>query len=135
MADSMTCEGEFLDPGSGYTFIFDDDGRVVYGYLLNAEKEIVSDVWLYNNCLTPESPEWKSRKEMPMANSIEYSKDHLKLKKVRSLSDIRVEWHFQDHITVDVYLFGKICARLKDGVKPGWSRMARKDGPLARVLI
>jgi hypothetical protein len=31
-------------------------------------------------------------------------------------------------------IFGKIFGVLQDGAKPGWARLAKKNGPLARIL-
>jgi type II secretory pathway component GspD/PulD (secretin) len=33
-----------------------------------------------------------------------------------------------------IFIHGKLAAKLIDGAKPGWSALARKNGPLAGVL-
>ena len=43
----MGVYAQFFDSNSEYSFIFDDDGRVAFGYLLRRGK-INAEVWLYN---------------------------------------------------------------------------------------
>ena len=71
----MLCR--FTDQKSGYSVVFDDDGRVAYAYLLNHQGNIISDVWLYNQCKTPKEPEWKTSNNMPFANSLSIQKSIL----------------------------------------------------------
>ena len=52
---------------TGYSAVFEDDGRVAYAYLLH-ENRIVSDVWLYNRIAAPPEPEWRDRSKAPFAN-------------------------------------------------------------------
>jgi len=50
--------------GTGYSAIFEDDGKVAYAYRLDNGK-IVADVWLYNRAVAPEAPEWRDRSKAP----------------------------------------------------------------------
>lgn len=135
MVDSMTCDGKFTDQKSGYSVIFDDDGRVAYAYLINPEGKITADVWLYNRCETPFEPEWPDPEKMPFANPVDYSKDHADFISVDNISDVAVDWS-SNSTTIEaiVIIREKQFAILVDGAKPGWCCMARKDGPLAKVL-
>ena len=72
MVASMTCDGKFLNQKTGYSVIFDDDGRVAYAYLLAPDEHIVSDVWLYNRCESPLQPEWPDQEKIPFANPASY---------------------------------------------------------------
>lgn len=131
----MICDGQFTDSRTGYSVIFDDDGRVAYAYLLNPKGELVADVWLYNRCKTPESPEWKNPDRMPFANSAAYSKDHTDFFGVEHISDVSVHWLAGEVIEAQINIRGNHFASLAEGDKPGWCCMAKKDGPLAKVLM
>jgi hypothetical protein len=37
-------------------------------------------------------------------------------------------------VAVDLYVRGRLFARLAPGAKPGWSRLAKRPGPLALPL-
>jgi hypothetical protein len=52
---------------TGYSAVFEDDGKVAYAYLLS-EDRIVADVWLYNRIAAPQEPEWRDRSKAPFAN-------------------------------------------------------------------
>ena len=41
-----------------YSAVFEDDGEVAYGYMM-IDKNIVSDVWLYNTADTPTTSPWR----------------------------------------------------------------------------
>lgn len=130
----MTCDGKFVDPSSGYSVVFDDDGRVAYAYLLNSDGTIVADVWLYNRCETPSKPEWPHRENMPFANPEAYSKDHTAHVNVSDITDVHIEWDTGDSVGARVMIRNQLFAVLAEGTKPGWCCMAKKDGPLAKVL-
>lgn len=128
-------DGEFTDRNSGFSVVFDDDGRVAYAYLLDDHASLVADVWLYNRCETPVQPEWTSPENMPFANSLAFSKDHAGFSVVGDISDVSVRWTNGEIIEAQVLIRGELFARLVEGSKPGWCSMAKKDGPLAKVLM
>lgn len=132
----MTCNGKFLHPDSGYSVVFDDDGRVVYAYLLNESEAIVGDVWLYNHCASPSEPEWKDPEKMPFANPVGFVKATEDFSPVKDISEVRVQWGSSDAGTVkaNVFIHNELFATLVEGEKPGWSIMAAKNGPLAKVM-
>lgn len=127
-------DGIFTDHKSGFSVIFDDDGRVAYAYLLDEQGSMVADVWLYNCCETPEQPEWASPDNMPFANSLAFSRDHTSFSGVGDISDVSIHWPDSQDIEAQVNIRGELFARLVEGSKPGWCCMAKKDGPLAKVL-
>ena len=125
------------DPDSGYSVQFEDDGKAAYAYLHDG-REIVGDVWLYNCGDAPEMPEWKlpdAGSRMPFTNPVGYVKDEVP-PIVRMASDVSCSWVHDSSglVEVAVLIRGALFARLKPGSKPGWSRLARRDGPIARVL-
>ncbi|MEQ5777161.1 hypothetical protein J4E05_16685 [Thalassospira sp. NFXS8] len=131
----MTCDGKFLNPDSGYSVVFDDDGRVAYAYLLNESEAIVSDVWLYNCCASPSEPEWKDPEKMPFANPVGFVKANEDFSPVKDISEIRVQWGSSEGaVKANVFIHDELFAILVDGEKPGWSILATKNGPLAKVL-
>ena len=125
------------DPDSSYSVVFEDDGKVAYAYLRNGTR-IVADVWVYNCGEAPAAPEWTqpdAKSRMPFANPATYVRDEPPPAVVNE-SDISCRWvHGSEGLaTVDVLIHGSVFARLKPGSKPGWSRLASRDGPNARVL-
>lgn len=126
---------EFAAPGGRQTVIVEDDGRVCYAYLLDGDGKICGDVWLYNRCPTPAEPEWHERENAPFANPDPFVDRDAIFFLPASAADIAVEWDVEsDAVTARLYLDQKLFAKLTSGAKPGWSRLAAKDGPLARVL-
>lgn len=133
----MTCDGRFIDDRTGYSTIFDDDGRVAYAYLLDESGSIVGDVWLYNRCSTPVEPEWKNPENMPFANPQAYvnSATHDAFQAVDTISDVSVDWGEESgRVKANILVRNKLFATLMEGAKPGWSVFVGKDGPLAKVL-
>jgi len=53
---------------------------------------------------------------------------------VNDISDVFVEWHDAPMPGAHVFIRGELFAILLEGGRPGLSRMAKKDGPLAKVL-
>jgi hypothetical protein len=123
------------DPETGYSVVLDDDGRVVYAYLRDADNKIVGDVWLFNRIKAPSIPEWTSPERAPFANPADYVK-HIDDLHVGDLSDFGVKWGRSRDGSVQATIIhqGTRFAVLAEGSKPGWSILAAKDGPLARVL-
>lgn len=134
----MTCDGRFFHNGEGsHSVIFDDDGRVAYCYLLNPEGRVVSDVWLYNRCCTPLEPEWKDPEKAPFANPKTYTNesDHDDFIAVDDISDVKVEWcDVGEKIIARIFIRDDFFASLTEGIKPGCSLFAFRDGPLAKML-
>jgi hypothetical protein len=122
------------DPNSRFNVVVEDDGRVAYAYLREG-RVIVADVWLYNSGPTPAHPEWRDRSKMPFANPRDYvaDEDHPIL---RSPADVSAQWIVDgDRLrAIDIYLRGERYARLAPGAKPGWSKLAKRRGPLALPL-
>jgi hypothetical protein len=125
----------FNSPSSRMAVIIEDDGRVAYAYLLNGEGQIRGDVWLYNRCQTPADPEWHDRTNAPFANPATFVDEVRCFRAPDSIEDFFVKWDEAGQSDVaEIYLFNECFAKLKDGAQPGWSLLAAKDGPLARVL-
>ena len=124
------------DQETNSSAVFEDDGRVAYAYLLH-HQQIVADVWLYNHGKAPERPEWNDPSNAPFANPKGFAEES-QVVPIRDESAIHFVWtHDQQKrlIQVDVLLFGEVYGRLTPTSRPGWSKLASKDGPLAKVLI
>ena len=100
-------------------------------------EKIAADVWLYNRDVTPLKPEWPDPEKMPFANPVDYAKDHAQFSGVDDISDVGISWDRSDQAAIEasVFLRGELFAVLVEKVKPGWCCMAKKDGPLAKVLV
>lgn len=126
---------DFVSPCGKFKLTFEDDGKVAYAYLKKGSA-IVGDVWLYNRCPSPDESEWKDRKNLPFANCKAYMKREGRVQRPVSLYDVLVEWEYgENEPKAYVYLFGDLVAAVGVGDKPGWSRFASRDGPLAKVLV
>lgn len=134
----MTCDLRYYRQGKGSAAVdIDDNGRVAYAYLLDENGTIVSDVWLYNSAETPQMPEWQDKRLMPFANPIDYVDVEWSAKTplIENEADVQVTWEVEGGmLSAYVHLFGELFAVLQSGAKPGWSRLAAKSGPLAKVL-
>lgn len=122
---------------TGDSVIFDDNGKVAYAYLVQADSGITSDVWLYNSDVTPVEPEWKDHAKMPFLNPLAFVTEKT-ISPIKDEQDIEVGWLDDGSgkiIGADLLLRGELCGRLLAGSRPGWAKLARKDGPLARVLV
>jgi len=118
-----------------FSVVIEDDDRVAYAYLLHAGS-IVSDVWLYNCIQTPEQPEWSDSSRAPFANPRGYAKRSMS-KRIASADDVRVSWIVEgaNLVRVELYRGVELCAVVAPGMKPGYSRNAAKDGPLANAIV
>jgi hypothetical protein len=126
---------DFPSPCGAFKITVDDDGKVAYAYLKQG-KTIVGDVWLYNRCTTPDQTEWKDRSKLPFANIKGYMHEEGRFSKPARLEDVKVEWQYLDGAPwAYIHLFDELVAVVGIGDKPGCSRFALKDGPLARVLV
>ena len=115
-----------------YAAVFEDDGRVAYAYLCKG-RDIVGDVWLYNHGTAPVEPEWEDPSRMPFANPREFT-NHGLFEPVKDASEVGFEWSEGDPPALLIFIRGDLFAKLIPGSKPGWSKLAIKDGPLALVL-
>lgn len=73
---------------------------------------------------------------LPFANPMEYSRDHGGFTPVNDVSEVTVKFAPRDHggMRAIIYIRGEVFGIMEDGSKPGWARMAAKDGPLTKVL-
>jgi hypothetical protein len=119
---------------TGYSAVFEDDGKVAYAYLLE-DGRIVADVWLYNRAAAPEAPEWRDRSKAPFLNPRGFTSEVPFLPPANE-SEVEFCWSrdAQGQITLHVLIRGQLHATLAPGTKPGWCKLAAKDGPLASVL-
>jgi hypothetical protein len=127
---------EFGDPQTGCRVVIEDDGRVAYAYLLDASREIISDVWLYNRSAAPEEPDWDRRPSTAFLNPLDYVRTDLTFELPDDEAEFAIGWHLQNSADpkVNVQLRNQLWATMAPGAKPGCCRLAKMDGPLARLL-
>ncbi len=109
--------------------VIEDDGRVAYGYLCD-RREIVSDVWLYNRVVTPETTEWSDPSLLPFLNPVEFVTPN-EYGPIQSESDVSVSWGGE---VAHISLHQVHWAVLRRGEKTGECLLVKKDGPLGRVM-
>ncbi|RUM06730.1 hypothetical protein [Rhizobium chutanense] len=126
---------QLSNEGTGYSVIIEDDGAKAYAYLLDSAGVMVSDVWLYNRGPAPETVDWNDPSKLPFSNPAEFVSD-LDFKPIASASELSVQWKQSADRPVEAQLWvrGQLFAVLQHGIAPGRSRLAAKDGPLAKVL-
>jgi hypothetical protein len=122
------------DPDSNFSVVVEQDSKVAYAYLRRGE-EIVGDVWLYNRGPAPARSEWDDPARTPFANVAGYVRDEPPPTGVRE-DDVSCRWRrgSEGLEAVDVLIRGTVYGRLAPGTKPGWARLASRDGPCAKVL-
>ena len=124
----------FKSNDPSFTLVFEDDAKVAYAYL-KQDGKIVGDVWLYNRCLTPETPEWTDRNKIPFANCKKYTDEEGVIKKGVEVQDILVDWEYKKLGPVAyIYIFDDLYGVVGVNDKPGYARYAKKNGPLAHVM-
>lgn len=120
---------------SDLELVFDDDGRVAYAYLCRGQ-DMIADVWLYNHGPAPRQPEWKTGPEaMPFRNSEAFVGGAV-FEPITQREEIEVKWlpDGRGAVYAELFLRGKLHARLRTSDKPGECVLALKNGPVARVL-
>jgi hypothetical protein len=134
-ASPITIATSFLSHDGKCAVVIDDDGRVGYAYLRDSTGKICGDVWLYNRGWAPKEPEWIDPDKAPYANPEAYVDLSANVLLPASPDDFSVEWG-PDASSCEAWIFIRqtLVAVLARGTKPGWSRLAKKDGPLAKVL-
>lgn len=122
-------------PDGVHSFVVEDDDRVCYLYLLEGSR-VVADVWLYNAAPAGVEPEWKrpdARSLMPFQNPPPLGRQDAE--RLSATNDIQATWNTGEAaVGGDLFVDGERIASLKVGDRPGRSRNAIKDGPLAKVL-
>jgi hypothetical protein len=127
-SESSSASGDF-------SVVFDDDGRVAYGYIIDRGK-IAGDVWLYNVAEDPEAPEWRDRSKAPFLNPLSHARIR-DFERPRNADDVTFVWYDSQAdggMAVDIMSQGVRLGRLRPGSKPGEARLATRDGPLAKIL-
>jgi hypothetical protein len=126
---------QLLDESTGCSVIIEDDGDKAYAYLMDAAKVVVSDVWLYNRGPAPATEDWSDPAKLPFSNPAEYVRD-VNFEPITSASEVSIQWKRRANSPIEAHLSvrGQLFAILQQGISPGWSRLAVKDGPLAKVL-
>jgi hypothetical protein len=119
------------EPGGLRAVVLEDDGRVAYAYLLE-NGAIVNDVWLYNVAEAPASIDWQAQRQvhdLPFLNPAPFCNGEHAVR-LADASNVECVW---SSTGVSVRIAGVEIARLERDVRPGWSRLARRSGPLART--
>jgi hypothetical protein len=119
----------------GHSATFEDDGRVAYAYIWQNDT-IVADVWLYNHGEPPTEPEWRDPGKLPFANPKGFASTE-PFAPVTDESEVTFSWFHSSSpsdLVLSICIRGELIAKLTPGSKPGWCRLAVKDGPLALQL-
>ena len=125
----------YFDGPSGYQVVVEDNGRVAYAYLLDSDQQIVSDVWLYNRCDTPVKPEWTDPDKLPFANPAGFVRLDGAIMPINRAEEVEIVWIQVSGVMAQIHIRNTLAGVLALDARPGWSVMAAKDGPLARMLL
>jgi hypothetical protein len=126
VGDSKTRRIE-IDTDEVMSLVIEDDGETVYGYLMNSNREIVADVWIGNRFDAPIEPPWLTNQDPPFLNPFAKSVMVTKIEEFDAVWNSLKDW-------VEISCNGELLAVMEIGSKPGWSKLASEDGPLALVL-
>jgi hypothetical protein len=128
----MSFDCSFSTPGIDYELWIDDDDRVCYAYLREADGRICADVWLYNRGPSPE--QFEDSRGVPPRNPARFVAD-VRFPLPNSPDDFSAQWWREGGVLyARVFIRKALVGILAPGIKPGWSIMAKKDGPVAKVL-
>ena len=117
--------------------IIEDNGTVAYAYFLEDSSKIISDVWLYNRAVTPNTPCWTDFENAPFLNSSYYLKDDLEYIVIPSdVKEFSTYWieKSDKKILIGISINNIIIAILSNYSKIGWSQLIKHDGPLANSM-
>ncbi len=107
----------FCPDNEVYSVIIEDDGKVCYAYLLTGE-DIVGDIWLYNQQITPESTNWKDQNNMPFLNPKKFVGENIK--PIDNENEISIKWDYKKELSkVELFVRDESVAILKIGALPG----------------
>ncbi|MBV8753355.1 MAG: SMI1/KNR4 family protein [Hyphomicrobiales bacterium] len=125
-------ESSFSTGGIDYELWIEDDGRVCYAYLLNGDGEISGHVWLYNRAPSPEA--FEDAPDDPPRNPRMFVTDE-PFVLPKSTAELSAQFAYAgDAPYTRVLIRKEIVAVLAPGTTPGWSVLAKRDGPVAKVL-
>lgn len=131
LTDTTWC---FKDDTGDFEVWIDDCDKVCSAFLRHHD-EVVGDVWLFNRGETPPEPEWRDKNNIPFKNSLEFAFPALVYKLPQGADDCSVEWsRHLGKVIATISFHDRVVAILMEGELPGWSAMARRDGPLAKRI-
>ena len=129
----MSIECSFSSDGIDYELSIDDDGQACYAYLLDSDGKICADLWLYNRGQTPDR--FEDPRGVPPRNPAQFVGD-MRFQLPESPDDFSAQWWREGGVLyARVFIRKALVGILVPGKKPGWSIMAKKDGPVAKVLV
>lgn len=128
----MSFECSFSSNSIDYELSIADDGRVCYAYLLDADGRIDGKVWLYNR---GQAPAWfEDARGVPPRNPAQFVVDGA-FSPPRSGDELSAQWFREGGVLhARIFIRKDLVAILAPGTDPGWSVLAKKDGPVAKVL-
>jgi hypothetical protein len=129
----MAFDGTFSSQHGDHLWI-EDDGRVGYAYIVDADGKIRGDVWLYNRGPAPREFEESDKSAAPR-NPAAYVDGAVHFSPPNSIDEFAVDW-MEDggRLFARIFVHDTLVAILTDGANPGWSALAAKDGPVAKSL-
>ena len=113
-----------------------DDGNVAYAYF-HRDGEITGATWLYNRPDGVKNP-WDGpivRGSTPTNVEGYFNDDGFR--PIESEDEVEIRWGAYDGVlNVFVYVRGTLLGIVADELNPypGWSRLATRDSPVARVI-
>ena len=130
----MGFDGIFSSERGDCDIWIEDDDRVGYAYVMDAEGNIRGDVWLYNRGPAPQDFERIDITSAPR-NPASYVDSAARFTPPNSMDEFSVDWMEQGGtLFARVFIRDKLAAILASGTKPGWSALAKTDGPVANAL-
>ena len=113
----------------------EDDDNVAYAYFYSGERA-TGFVWLYDHLNCSPNP-WNAAvdRSKPATNIEGYFAAEPFLP-IQDANEVEVLWRMRDGFCeAAIYIRGYLHAVVADELRPGWSRLATQDSPIAGVLF
>jgi hypothetical protein len=128
----MSFECSFAARGVDYELRIEDDGRVCYAYLFDSDGKICGKVWLYNR--GPSLRWFDAARGVPPRNPKQFVAD-TPFTLPKSGDDFSAQWSYEGNVPyARIFIRKDLIGILAPGTNPGWSALAKEDGPVAKVL-
>jgi hypothetical protein len=128
----MSFDCHFSMDGIDYDLWIEDDDRVCYAYLLDADEKICADVWLYNRIPAPDGLQHAGG--VALVNQERFAAP-ASFPLPTSADAFSAQWYREGGVLyARIYIQRELIAILAPGTQPGWSVLAKEDGPVAKAL-
>lgn len=135
--EDMSKMYEFRKPESRFEVVVEDDGDVCYGYLVDDNKGIISNVWLYNHKFVERNPLSRRLSSRPALNRNSNIDQPASFDPIEALTDVNVSWEMSGdnrRPRAKIFIRKQLIAILDAKSEVGWSRFTTANSVISRTL-